>query len=103
MSSPQSDALQQLAHEYWEGVLRRNPILATFYGDYRFNDRLQDIGPEGRAADEAALREVLSRLPNIDQAELSADEVVTWDMLRLACSGSRAADPVAGPSESTLA
>src|SRR5438874_615757 len=88
-----SEDLAQLAADYWEGVLQRDPTLATFYGDYRFNDRLQDIGPEGRAADEAALREVLSRLPNIDQAKLSADEVVTWDMLRLAAGERLAALP----------
>src|SRR5712691_7992637 len=72
-----SEDLAQLAADYWEGVLQRDPTLATFYGDYRYNDRLQDIGPGGRAAEEAALRDVLSRLPDIDQAALSADERVT--------------------------
>ena len=45
----QSEALHQLAHEYWEGVLRRSPILATFLGDSRYNDQLPDIGPVARA------------------------------------------------------
>ena len=36
-------ALNELAAEYWEGVLRRNPVLATFFGDFRYNDRLADI------------------------------------------------------------
>ena len=49
-------ALAQLADEYWEGVLRRNPTLATFFGDYRYNDRLPDIGPRGRQEEDAELR-----------------------------------------------
>src|SRR5712692_915809 len=51
-----SRALAQLADDYWEGILRRNPTLATFFGDYRYNDRLPDIGPNGRKAEEADLR-----------------------------------------------
>ena len=55
-------ALAQLAEDYWEGILQRNPTLATFYGDYRYNDRLPDVGPRGRVAEEADLRSVLARL-----------------------------------------
>jgi hypothetical protein len=52
-----TNALSGLAHDYWEGVLRRNPVLATFYGDYRYNDRPPDIGPSGRAAEGTELRQ----------------------------------------------
>ncbi|HEY3060325.1 MAG TPA: hypothetical protein VGL99_15300 [Chloroflexota bacterium] len=58
--------LRQIAEDYSEGVVERDPILATFYGDYRYNDRLPDIDPEGRAKEEAALRAIhlaSSRLP----------------------------------------
>ena len=34
-----SEALAQLAEDFWEGVLRRNPTIATFYGDERYHDR----------------------------------------------------------------
>ena len=34
MPNDAAAALQQLAKDYWEGVLRRNPTLATFYADY---------------------------------------------------------------------
>jgi len=79
-----SDAeLRELAAEYWEGVLRRNPILATFYGDYRYNDRLPNLGPSGRAEEEAALRDVLRRLGAIDAAPLETEDRITHDMLRV--------------------
>jgi hypothetical protein len=52
-----TNALSGLAHDYWEGGLRRNPVLATFYGDDRYNDRLPDIGLSGRAAEGTELRQ----------------------------------------------
>src|ERR671932_20806 len=78
-----SEALAQLAEDFWEGVLRRNPTLATFYGDERYHDRLPDVGPSGRAEEERALREALERLAAIDQTGLSLEERITADMLRL--------------------
>jgi uncharacterized protein (DUF885 family) len=79
-----ASALAQLADEYWEGVLRRNPTLATFFGDYRYNDRLPDIGPRGRLEEEADLRAVLVRLEPLRDAPLNTEDRITWDMLRLA-------------------
>jgi uncharacterized protein (DUF885 family) len=79
-----ADALKQLAQDYWEGVLRRNPILATFLGDYRFNDRLPDVGPHGRAEEEADLREILHRLQSLAREPFDVEDRITWDMLRLA-------------------
>src|SRR4030088_2200043 len=77
-------ALAQLADDYWEGVLQRNPTLATFYGDYRYNDRLPDVGPRGRMAEEAELRAVQARLEPLREASLVIEDRITWDMLRLA-------------------
>jgi uncharacterized protein (DUF885 family) len=78
--------IHQLAEDYWEGLLRRNPTLATFFSDYRYNDRLPDVGPAGRAAEEADLRGLQTRLsaaPPRD-AQLDVDDRITLDMLRLA-------------------
>jgi len=80
----QSDELAALAYDYWEGVLRRNPVLATFLGDHRYDDRLSDVGPEGRAEEEADLRDVLRRLEPLRDAQFDVEDRLTWDMLRLA-------------------
>lgn len=79
-----ANALRQLAEDYWEGVLQRNPIIATFYGDYRYNDRLPNIGPSGRAEEEADLHQILSRLESIQSAELDTEDRITREMLGLA-------------------
>jgi uncharacterized protein (DUF885 family) len=83
-SAEAASALAQLADDYWEGVLRRSPTLATFFGDYRYNDRLPDIGPRGRIEEAADLGSLLARLDHLRQAPLDTEDRITWDMLRLA-------------------
>jgi uncharacterized protein (DUF885 family) len=62
--------VNDLADRFWDGVLERDPITATILGDDRFDDRLPDIGAEGRAADEAAYRAVLAEADAIPVDEL---------------------------------
>jgi uncharacterized protein (DUF885 family) len=76
--------LRQLAQDYWEGVLRRNPVLATFYGDYRYNDRLPNVGPAGRAEEQAELQQLLQQLEALPDTEFEVEDRITLDMLSLA-------------------
>ena len=46
--------VDDLADRFWEAILELNPTTATFYGDDRYADRLEDPGPEGRAEDARA-------------------------------------------------
>src|SRR5438128_450483 len=49
-SSPKPEsAVNALADRFWESILALSPTTATVYGDERYNDRLPDPGPEGRA------------------------------------------------------
>jgi uncharacterized protein (DUF885 family) len=74
-------AINQLADRFWEGVLERDPLYATVLGDERYNDRWPDLGPKGRAADEAALREMVSDARAIPTDGLDPEQVITRDML----------------------
>ena len=38
-----------LADRFWESILAEEPTTATMYGDDRYDDRLEDPSPEGRA------------------------------------------------------
>ena len=76
-------AVDELATEFWEGFLERNPVYATFLGDERYADRLEDPGPEGRAREVEALREVLVRAERIDGAGLELEDRITLDMLQV--------------------
>jgi len=73
--------LRALADEFWELFLAAHPGFATVMGDRRFDDRLDDLSVEGRAAWAAVLEETLGRARAVDPATLSAPDVVTRSML----------------------
>ena len=76
-------AVNDLADRFWDGVLERDPMWATVLGDERFNDRWPDLGPDGRAADEAAYRSTLAEARAIPPDGLDPEQVITRDLLML--------------------
>jgi hypothetical protein len=58
-STDPNAAINEIAERFFEGVLERDPIFATILGDNRFDDRLPDIGAEGRAEEERVYRPLL--------------------------------------------
>jgi uncharacterized protein (DUF885 family) len=79
-------AVTELAHDFWEAILERNPIWATTLGDERYDDRLPDMGEEGRAAEVAVCRDALRRAEAIDPAQLDVESVITRDAVRIIAS-----------------
>ena len=84
-------AVNDLADRFWEGLLERDPMWATLLGDERYNDRWPDLGPDGRAADEAAYRATLSEASDIPVDGLEPEQVITRDLLILVCENQQAA------------
>src|SRR5918999_1208157 len=67
-------AVNALAARFWDGILERDPMWATILGDERFNDRWPDLGPEGRAADDAAYRSTLAEASDIPPDGLEPEQ-----------------------------
>jgi prolyl oligopeptidase len=64
------DGLNALYDAYWQDHLERNPTAATYLGDHRYDDRLEDLS-ESAALDEVdALRGFLDRADAVDPAGL---------------------------------
>ncbi len=78
-----SAAVDALADRFWDGLLERQPVAATFFGDDRFDDRLDDPGPAGRTADLAAAQALLAEAAAIDRAGLEVEAAITLDMLEV--------------------
>lgn len=78
-------AVNDLADRFWEGILDRDPLTATLLGDERNADRWPDLGPDGRAADEAAFRSTLAEARAIPADGLEPEQVITRDLLILVC------------------
>jgi len=76
-------AVNDLADRFWQGVLERDPLWATVLGDERYNERWPDLGPDGRAADEAAFRATLEDARRIPDHGLDPEQTITRDLLVL--------------------
>lgn len=76
-------AVEALADRFWEGILQHNPTTATFYGDERYADRLEDPSPEGRAAVRGLMQRTADEAAAIPLDGLSTEERITRDMLQV--------------------
>jgi len=73
--------LHALFERYFEDVLRRNPLLATFIGDHRYDDRLPNsIGPAFRAEGHALNERYLAEARAIDVARLSRADRISLEI-----------------------
>ena len=86
-----ADSAQALAGRFWEELLEREPVFATAVGDERFDDRLPDIGEEGRALSETRNRAALVELATIDRDALDLTLRTTMDVLEAIATQSLAA------------
>jgi uncharacterized protein (DUF885 family) len=78
-------SVNDLADRFFDGVLERDPIFATVLGDERWDDRLPDLGPNGREAAQTAYRTTLDEARAVDPGGLGTEELITRDLLVLIC------------------
>jgi uncharacterized protein (DUF885 family) len=73
--------LDRLYAEYWEEVLKLNPITATFIGDPRYNDQLPNfLTAEMRAKGEAFDRKWLAKIEAIGPDGLDGQARLSYDI-----------------------
>ena len=74
--------LEQMYRDYWEEVLKHNPLQATYIGDPRYNDQLPNFfSPKFRAEDIAFTQAWLARFTAIDPGDLSGQTRLSYDIL----------------------
>ena len=83
MTDQPRSAVNDLAHRFWEGVLELNPTTATFYGDTRYANRLEDPSPAGRARARELMERTAAEARSIPVDGLSTEERITRDMLEV--------------------
>jgi uncharacterized protein (DUF885 family) len=82
MTDPTSP-VNDLAERFWEGILELNPTTATFYGDERYADRLEDPSPAGRAEVRELMARTAAEAAAIPVEGLSTEDRITRDMLQV--------------------
>ena len=80
---PEPSALDQLADGFWERFKQLNPISATINGDTRYDDRLPDPSPVGRAERRRFAEDMRGAAAAIPDEGLSVEDRITRDVLRV--------------------
>ncbi|HUG47399.1 MAG TPA: DUF885 domain-containing protein [Candidatus Limnocylindria bacterium] len=75
--------VRELADRFWSYFLERQPIYATALGYERYDDRLPDPSPDGRAGEVAELRRLLDDAAAIERDPLDVEDTITLDMLEV--------------------
>jgi uncharacterized protein (DUF885 family) len=73
--------IDEIAARFWEDFLELAPTTATVYGDNRYDDRLDDPGPAGRAAARELAERVRREADEVPPEGLSVEDRITRDML----------------------
>ena len=73
-------ALHALLDADWDRSMSDDPVMASYYGDLRFNDKWGDASPAALAARHRANQTALQRLTAIDPSALPLHERVTYDL-----------------------
>ncbi|MBA3987739.1 MAG: DUF885 domain-containing protein [Idiomarina sp.] len=79
----QGEYLNQLFAEYFAADLQLNPLRATFLGDHRFNDRLENpFSEEQRTRQRMLEEEYLTALDLVDVEQLSAQDLLSYQIFK---------------------
>ena len=73
---------RRTAERVLDAMLEASPEWATELGDHRFDDRLDDLSPEGVAHRVDLLRDAAGALDDLDDTELEPDDRVDLEILR---------------------
>ncbi len=84
-NSATTSPVDALAERYWEALLELWPTTATLYGDDRYDDRLEDPGPEGRAKVRRLHEATLAEVEAFNRDGLSVEDRITLDILGVVC------------------
>ncbi len=82
LGAPAADqAYERAAQRYMNEMLALDPVDATQLGDHRFDSRINDESPQGRARTVAEARSLLTQLDQVDTTQLSRPKQVDAHLL----------------------
>jgi uncharacterized protein (DUF885 family) len=78
-------AARKLAQRFWDGILAIEPMVGTYIGDDRYDDKLPDPSEEGIAKRKDFLERSLAERSKIDAGGLDVEVRTTLDVLENGC------------------
>ncbi len=77
-----NEELQNYLKDYWEHILKHNPTFATYIGDHRYDDALEDLSEESVAAQADYFKYLLAKTEKIDETLLTAENKLNHKLLK---------------------
>ena len=90
-AAPAPTPVHAFADRAWDQFLELSPLWATMQGDERWDDRLDDPGPDGRAAMMALTESWDAEMDGFGGLELSVEDEVTLGLVRFVVARFRSA------------
>lgn len=81
MPSSASEKLSAIGAEYWDWLMRSAPTWATYLGDHRFDEELEDLSARARMARQGRLQRFRARIAELDKSALTPAERVSAGVL----------------------
>lgn len=84
MAAGEEDAkLEAVFLAHLEATFQAQPMSASYLGDHRFDDQLDDLSPPAREANRQRVRQMLENLPKqVEYARLSRDGQIDYEIFR---------------------
>jgi len=74
--------LQELLNEEWESRMESDPLLATYCGDHRYDDRLPEMTESAMTKWVSRLRGFINRLLELSRDTLQGQELLNYDTFK---------------------
>ncbi|MBI4848243.1 MAG: DUF885 domain-containing protein [Nitrospirae bacterium] len=68
-----NEELQDHLKDYWENILKTHPTFATYIGDHRYDDALEDLSEEAITGQVNYFKNLLTKIGDIDESLLTPE------------------------------
>jgi uncharacterized protein (DUF885 family) len=74
--------------DYWEFVLKNSPTFATYIGDHRYDDLLEDLSEAAIARQVDYFKNLLAKLKEINESSLNEEDMINLGLIKTTLSNS---------------
>lgn len=77
-----NEELESYLKDYWEYILKHHPTFATYIGDHRYDDMLEDLSETSITSQTDYFKDLSAKAADIDETLLTAENKMNCDLLK---------------------
>ncbi len=78
----ENEELESYLKDYWEYILKHHPAFATYIGDHRYDDALEDLSEESLTKQVDHYKDLLAKTEDIDETLVTAENRLNRELLQ---------------------